>query len=170
MFNIAGVSIIWNPITNTFHFDRSLDDFGDVFLFLLINDFICTLSPILACSYFNYKTYRVLKAATDKNQQSFNPFRAYWSVAIPMICLLPSFLQDMYEALVNQEVADIWATQIFLLDRCWGLLTLAGFWFLKPVNNNEDLDEDEELPAKIPVKVSMQSLDKRTLSSAFLKN
>jgi len=171
-FNIAGLSIIWNEETRKFYFERPLLDFVNVFIFLFINDIISTLLPILTCSYFNFKVYKILSANNDINQQNFNPFRAYWSFAIPMICLMPSFLQDMYEALVNQELANIWATQVFILDRCWGLLTLAGFWFLKPVNNTEDLDDedDDELPKKISVKVSMQSLSKRSLTSPLVTN
>jgi len=171
LFHVTGFCAIWNEKTQNIEFKRSLSGFVDVFIFLFLNDIVCMLLPVFACSYFNYQAYRLLKIQKFLDQENFNPFRAYWSFVLPMICLMPTFFQDIYEALINQAVIDALAVQISLLDRCWGLLTLIGFWFVKPVKRyqsfQEESDDDEALETT-QANTSSQDIYKRTMTSRLI--
>jgi len=128
-------------------------------LFFVLDTIWTTVTPILVSCYFYYRVYQALKKqkaiAFFQNQS----IRGYWFFIVPLVCFLPGLLENIFLTFCDINNSTISLISC-LMYRCWGVMILLGFRFLKPVNNDHLLEEEkqQEEYKPLPIKVSMVRL------------
>jgi len=134
-------------------------------IFFLLDSVSTTVIPVLITCYFYYRVYQTLKFIRATNFGKISSIRGHWFYMVPLICFLPSVIDDALNTFcgTKHETLSL-ITQ--LMFRCWGVLTLWGFRFLKPAKSDNP-QEEEDNPG---LRVSLQSVRRPLTKSSFLKS
>jgi len=138
-------------------------------IFFLLDAVSTTVVPVLVTCYFYYRVYQTLKYMKAISFNKISSIRGHWFYMVPVICFLPSLIDDVFHTFYNTE--DETLTLItMLMYRCWGVITLCGFHFLKPGNNDSFIEQQEVEAVESSLKVSLQKVRRAPTKSSFIYN
>lgn len=111
-------------------------------LYLIFEDLMGTLLPILITLYCYYRVFETLSSMTGS---IINPTRVLYYSIIQMVCFMPGIIADLVFIFQQSRYNVVCAIVVGFLHRCWGFLNLLAYWFTNPQQEAQEVKETPEV-------------------------